>query len=89
LPTTVRAGRCRVNGAAIRKGRESKGWTATDLGYLLGVVERTVYRFEAEQTMPTLEQGLKLQGLLDLDDEVLFKPLDLSAEGDRTTLDPV
>ena len=73
-PRLRRIGRCRVDGAKIRKAREALGWNRTQLAAAVGVVERTVYRFEDEDHPPSPAIAQRLAQVLGLSPEELFAP---------------
>lgn len=51
-------------GARIRKARAAKGWTQTDLGRRVGMVQHNVSAIETGQRAPTLEHALELARVL-------------------------
>jgi ribosome-binding protein aMBF1 (putative translation factor) len=61
-------------GATMRRLREAKGWSQTELAVDAGMTQSAVARFEAGGTIPTLSVLLRLARALDADLVVKVAP---------------
>lgn len=60
-------------GARVRKARLAKGWSQTDLGRRVGMVQHNVSALENGQRAPTFEHLLELARVLGMTlDELVF-----------------
>jgi ribosome-binding protein aMBF1 (putative translation factor) len=70
-PHWRRRGQVPVDGAAIRRAREAKGWTREKLAAELACSYKTVERIEAGQRHPTRETVARIVALLGMGEEIL------------------
>lgn len=62
------------SGARIRAAREAKGWTQGYLAHKLRVAEKTVSRWECDQTLPVSHLQERIALTLHVKRRVLFPP---------------
>ena len=61
--------------ASLKELRKERGYTAKELGELLGVTERTVYNYEKHPEDLTIEKAIDICGHLDCGLDEIFLPL--------------
>jgi ribosome-binding protein aMBF1 (putative translation factor) len=76
-----RKGRVPVNGAAVQKAREAKGWDRTKLAAELGWCEKTLARYETGEREPTKATVRRMTELLDVPLATLLMPLEARRPG--------
>lgn len=74
-----------MDAAEIRAAREARGWTPAELGEAVGVCERTIYRWEKAERIPTKPYQTALASVLKAKE--LIAQLQ-QATGSRTVADP-
>jgi transcriptional regulator with XRE-family HTH domain len=70
-PHWRRRGQVPVDGRAIVRARDAKGWTREKLAAELGVSYKTVERYEKGERLPSRETVARIVALLGMGEEIL------------------